>query len=465
MHHCPICGSHMEKDRSLCKTCEIKLNRLPKEDQTLLKASAKDIRELEVFTNKYRRSAITSGVIAFFILIITLISVLLLTFYIPSLLREALADGVNVNLVTPLAAGCIFFLCFFSVLLARDKRLRIPIVLISILMLSGGMYSLLTLPDRVGVIEINTAEDFSEIDNYESGHYILGSDLHIISQTENVFRGILDGNGHSISFGSVKDSSVCDGLFSENFGTIKDLTICSSDIDVKGKYAAALCHTNNGRIEHCLIDSSVSLKISNSSSNIASFCINNKGVLYGCGSRAALSASTNNYYSVRGFVGGLAVVNQGRIECCYVNSTIQAVDGAMYIGGIAATLENAAIFSQYRIRDCYVSIDLSASGTGNRHIGVIAERSHSPIRDKIRNCWVSANIDYNETDFSYCIFDGSDRKRGCGIYAVGEDDYESDIVYLSTEDASREGSYPTFDFSSVWFMRDGRPALRNAKYE
>ncbi len=136
------------------------------------------------------------------------------------------------------------------------------------------------------------------------------------------FKGVLDGNGHTIS-GFYCDRKDADniGFIGYNSGLICNLKLSRSPISGR-YYTGGICGFNNGEIFNCQYDSS-SVTGSNYTGGIAGY---SKGSI----------ASSRNYSAVKGdyFAGGISGENTGRIDSCANHGIIS---GSSSIGGISGS--------------------------------------------------------------------------------------------------------------------------------
>lgn len=130
--------------------------------------------------------------------------------------------------------------------------------------------------DASGMIAISSEADLEKIRENPSGNFQLTDDIEMTKEFTPIdsFRGVLDGNGHTIS----------------------NLTITAS---TSGPTQAALVVTNEGTIQ-----------------KLGLYEVNLTGL------------NANNYFSA-----GIAANNYGTIEQCYVTGTI---NGGYRVGGITA---------------------------------------------------------------------------------------------------------------------------------
>lgn len=142
--------------------------------------------------------------------------------------------------------------------------------------------------------------------------------------TGSTYSGIFDGNGHSISglyyfcndATQAQERGSFGGLFYDVSGTICNLTIENSFF-YHYNYAAAICHTNTGKIQNCSVTANVLTKSNTYRS----------GVAY----QNAKSGSIENcQFRGRGAANGICSSNSGTITGCsnYANSVKSGICGS-----------------------------------------------------------------------------------------------------------------------------------------
>ena len=197
---------------------------------------------------------------------------------------------------------------------------------------------------------IETIEHLKNVSNYLSACYLLNADLVFTSDdfesisnskfgwigigtSDKPFRGVFDGNNHSISGlqGNTSVPSSSMGLFSYNTGIIKNLHLkdCDFYAETDTQYswtarAGAIAGVNKGTIEYC-----------SSSGNV--YATTHAGGIVGENfSGGTITRSWNNAtVSSRGYAGGIAGENEGSITDCYNTGAISSIaSGSIYVGGI-----------------------------------------------------------------------------------------------------------------------------------
>lgn len=188
--------------------------------------------------------------------------------------------------------------------------------------------------------------DKDTFNDYYEAHYRLTADIDLGGKKwEPIlwFKGVFDGDGHTISGLKVKYSKAMNGFYGAketDFGlfaelsdaVVRDLTIRDSSfaITTKAGSAGALAgHALDTVIENCHVADSVTVSAPSQAGGLIGSA--SDGQIIGCTNAAAVTSTDAN-------AGGIAAMCDSIREC--VNSgTITAADNA---GGIAATLNSSA---------------------------------------------------------------------------------------------------------------------------
>lgn len=229
--------------------------------------------------------------------------------------------------------------------------------------------------------------------------------------TYSEFRGVLDGNGHTVS--GLKHSSSdygSIGLFGYNSGTIKNLTVIG---DISGtSQMGLLAGQNNGLITNCFSHGSVSTTANNAGGLVG---LNYSGNISYSGS----TASVKGNYDVGGLVGNYYAYFYDvstMIHDCYAQGD---VTGTGTIGGLIGWIHNYG--GMAKLRNCY------ASGTANSGSGGGLVSSND---GRYYNCYY-----YNGNTLN---------KRGFGV---------------SSEALKNQNTFYQWDFENVWDMKNGYPEI------
>lgn len=191
--------------------------------------------------------------------------------------------------------------------------------------------------------EITNVEDFLAIKNDLTGKYILTNDITIdesdyspIGNYQTPFKGILDGNGHTITYEvSPSSRNSQDGLFGFLNGVVKNLNIA-----VKGDIVNESNNVIFGGLSGYALKSSIE-NVSVDYENI----IEGNGVVFGglvginedsliekSSANGSISAKASE---IESYLGGLVGRNSGEINFGSSDSTIEVTQGSIvYIGGL-----------------------------------------------------------------------------------------------------------------------------------
>ena len=113
-----------------------------------------------------------------------------------------------------------------------------------------------------------------------------------------------------------------------------------------------LCHTNNGRIENCMVGDTSTFCIAGAPATkaIAGLCVYNSGTIADCGCRGKLAA---------GRVAGICYRNNGTIERCYASSPMQGAVGTNHSQQAAGICYD----NRGTVQDCYMAANINKANT------------------------------------------------------------------------------------------------------
>lgn len=238
--------------------------------------------------------------------------------------------------------------------------------------------------------------DVNNGSNYEGVTFLLQEDIDLTdviwtpigtgtrdgkTYTGNPFKGIFDGNNHTITLNEVDDTLTCLGLFGiVDGGTIKNLsikaTLSASSCSNLGIVAAIL--TNDGLIDNVKTSGIVTGKDSVGGivgRMLVSSTISN------CANDATVNATNSN---VGGIVGAAYYTEKNKemnIIDCTNNGSITSTSGA-YIGGIAG-------LSASNIHWCENTGNIVANGTSGGAGGIAGEQRYY---GEVTNCKNSGSV-------------------------------------------------------------------------
>ncbi|MDR1558703.1 MAG: chitobiase/beta-hexosaminidase C-terminal domain-containing protein [Clostridiales bacterium] len=264
---------------------------------------------------------------------------------------------------------------------------------------------------------------FRKYDSDLSKTYILAADINLsgtawtpIGDEAIPFKGVFDGNGHSITGLSVSAGSSVTGLFGYNSGVIKGLMVSGT---VRGnENTGILAGFNSGEIYQCWASGSVS----GTGYSVGSLVGQSSGIITECGVGNASVESTNAY------VGGLIGLNSaGKVEYCYSLANVSISGSGSIAGGLIGVLSGGSVRYSYAAgRMTPVSVNVS---------GLIGRIDSAASTDSV-------------------YYDSDAAGRGD---AVG--------IALSTSQAKTVAAYPGWDFNNIWdiyrSVNNGYPYLRN----
>ncbi len=181
--------------------------------------------------------------------------------------------------------------------------------------------------DSDGYYLIKTTADLGEINKAPLEKYRLNGDLDFTGTkavSVTTFGGEFDGAGHTVSNLAAAPASGSYALFSTllSGGSIHDLKLSDVDIRTSADYTAALVGSCAGTVEDITITGKI---YGGGITGAVAGSLSNGGVIRRCAAGAMVVGIGNQ-------VGGIAGFNDGIIEACYANVTVQGVNN---VGGIA----------------------------------------------------------------------------------------------------------------------------------
>ena len=220
-----------------------------------------------------------------------------------------------------------------------------------------------------------------------------------------VFRGVFDGDGHTISDLYISSDCAYQGLFGMYEGIIKNLTV---DGYVKGCHACGIiCGgevydsvIDNICIDNCSSYGNVEGIESKNGNYFPTFggIVGDGGYIFNCINYANVTA----YYSAGGITGSTSYVlrncinrgtivgygsysggivgyqNSGNLFNCYNEGT---VTGVSYVGGISGYSRQGA-----KLFNCYNCAEVSGEEIIGGIVGECDTYSHNPLATKVKNC-------------------------------------------------------------------------------
>lgn len=210
------------------------------------------------------------------------------------------------------------------------------------------------------------------------------------------FDGIFEGNNNSISNFSLKGDGTTVALFNVNNGEIRNLSLNNVTIDDVATKAGLLVGDNNGEIDNCSANGSMSITASAEAFIGGLVAYNYNSISYCLADVDIIIDSTS-----RTIVGGLLGRSDGIVYNCYVTSdieylNIQADDTT--IGGFAGMMQNGNISYCYAVsKQNLASIESSLDEV---YIGGFLGYGSEIYRTYIDNCFVNVDMTINIANFS-----------------------------------------------------------------
>lgn len=185
------------------------------------------------------------------------------------------------------------------------------------------------------------------------------------------FEGNLDGNNYIIENLYINDSSISQGMFSNNKGKIENLRVIVEAY--VGAYSGIICGINEGNIENVKIDGKIeSINTSDGGSYLGGICYNNKGYII----------KGYNYAEIKGmmaWIGGICSQNHGTIKQCENGGRIWNAN--TNVGGIVA-------LNYQDVNKCINKGKISTNSNYSYNEGGIVGRNYG----EISNCYNLGNL-------------------------------------------------------------------------
>lgn len=274
---------------------------------------------------------------------------------------------------------------------------------------------------------IRNASEFAAMS--ESGSYYLAADITLASAYAKDFKGVLDGNGHTVKLsgrspmftkivgGEVRDlcisasvsfdtslsygalASVASGSF-ENITTDVHITFTEKVGDFKGRVGTMIGEIN-GETEILACRSGGSVSINTPSGSSGSFAGGLVGLVNGAGTVKISGCKgyadvTDLQYRMNngGLIGGITGNSRATVENCVNYATVKGTSGdhsgsGGLIGVVNGTHQPGATFDAIGCVNFGSVIDMSSEAgkaVSNHHIGGIVGRSYASARATFKQC-------------------------------------------------------------------------------
>lgn len=189
------------------------------------------------------------------------------------------------------------------------------------------------------------------------------------------FKGIFDGNGHTIT-GLVVNESGNAGFIASNKGTVKNLTL--ENVNMTGYSTGAVAGMNNGIIENCHVTGNSVIKGS----------INYAGGVAGTNSKKILACHVAKECTVEGHndVGGIVgyhYSSSSEITGCYALCSLTGKN----VGGIVGNHNLAPLTA------CYSKCSYNSSGSNDSYVGGIIGELYREVFGTIKACYWLGDLD------------------------------------------------------------------------
>ena len=303
-------------------------------------------------------------------------------------------------------------------------------------------------------IYINNAQELFAIDSNSGATYVLARNIDLTGWEKSIeyFSGTLDGNGMVLS-------NATQPLIKENNGTVKNLFMKDCNLQSNNN-AAAVVVVNYGTVSGCTVSGTVS--VANLDPHAAGVVCYNYGTVEACTNNATVCSQSyqinelgNAVHGTWAYAGGVIADNCGNVSRCVNHGAVdtQGATSFAHAGGISACNSAGG-----EITNCYNTGTITGSCDFSVDRGGIAGYNGS---GKIRYCYnigtaYSGIADDNRDYIIDCYYLDAASTYGCG-------DQNPEGVRLfsfSKGQLTKESTFPTFDFETVWIMTENGPQFR-----
>lgn len=191
------------------------------------------------------------------------------------------------------------------------------------------------------------------------------------------FKGIFEGNNHTISNIIITTSRTYNGLFCLNLGTIQNLNVEGTLSGSIGINVGLLVGYNNGTVKNCTadVDCNLSIGYSGYSSGVGGLVGLNYGIIDLCITEGEIIVNAADNSSTGGIVG----INSNSTSNCKNFADIHS--NSRNTGGIAGKNENSGIVERCLNGGNIDNGDTNGSSNSNYKGGIVGENRQSSIRE------------------------------------------------------------------------------------
>jgi|GEM_PF-2442639 len=303
----------------------------------------------------------------------------------------------------------------------------------------------------------SVADDGEIFDSPSGGTAYTNNNYTMVGRAEKLFYGTFDGKGHTIS-GLYSTSNPLNPdramFFCVDGGVVKNLVIANSFINGSRNAAAIVSGlTNNGTVENCRVESSVSVVGGSSLGGVVGFC--SSSTVQGCINHGRVGSSGMYIY-----VGGIVGRADGEgflVQYCYNTGDISPNSCSFAVGGIVGLMGTNA---NTTVRNCYNTGRLT--GTGSASFGGIVGLSYGLIETCYNEATISTTsssvgnivgkrFDNGISKVTGCYYD----KDVCSIGGIHTLDEAGNAEGKTTAQMQTETAFSGWD-TSVWHFESGK---------
>ena len=235
-------------------------------------------------------------------------------------------------------------------------------------------------------MNISTASELTSALAGLSGSYYLTADIAAsgwapVGTSSAPFTGVLDGNGHTITYSTTGTSY--DGLFGYigGRGSVKDLTLKGTLVGIN--YTGSVAGYNAGTISNCASSVVVTFHNGSSSYGVGGIAGMSEGTVEYCSFTGSLAESDNTSFNDVGGIVGRTM--GGKVYRCYSTGSVGgSATGSHFVGGIVGALNYTTT-----IEECYAT----GAVRGNTYIGgLVGGFGSLDAGSSIRNCYARGAV-------------------------------------------------------------------------
>ncbi len=319
---------------------------------------------------------------------------------------------------------------------------------------------------------ISTKNHLNNVRNYQSAYYKMTADI-IFTDSDfeeggdffndgkgwtpiSDFRGVFDGNGHTIKNIQItilsSSKHINAGLFANNNGKVTSLGVVDGNTFINitnSAYVGGIVGYNYGEIESCYNSGTINV-VSTDTTDVGGIAGYNKGTIKNCYNTGLVSGGNNT--SSYAAAGGIAGWNSNEVTTSYNIGSISSTDYP--VGAISG-------FNDANMYNCYFLDNMTNSaGNGNRAGATKLTIDHMKAQKTFGgfdfdNVWTMAgDTDYPYPELKNVPMDFTKEFIGIGVHTLpNKTEYYSEIEDFNVDGGKikviyNDGTYEVVDMTS-----------------